>query len=234
MPVHNRLLARLLALEPALARAVADVECSSGHEHMRPSSAPTYALFPAGGVLSILLRTPGGSQAEVSAVGVEGFVGLSTLLGMKRNPFLILQQVPGTIQRVPLHALAGVMKSNRDARALIDRYGQYQLMSANQLTMCTAVHPARARAARWILTTGDRADSNTYRLTQELLAQMLGSSRQALNAIATGFKDAGLIDYHRGEMHLLQRARLQREACECYGVLRRMYTEAVPGGRRGQ
>lgn len=232
MPVHNRLLARLLTFEPSLARTVAEVEYESGHEHLRPSAAPAHALFPAGGVLSILLRTPGGSQAEVSAVGVEGFVGLATLLGMKRNPFLVLQQVPGLIQKVPLHALAALLKSNRDARTLIDRYAHYQLMSANQLTMCTALHPARARAARWILTTADRADSSTYRLTQELLAQMLGSSRQALNAIATEFKDAGLIDYHRGAMHVLQRAKLQREACECYGVLRRMYLEAVPRGHR--
>lgn len=234
MTVQNRLLARLLAFEPTLARSVTNAAYAAGHEHLGPSAVPAYGLFPAGGVLSILLRTSDGSQAEVSGVGVEGFVGLATLLGMKRNPFLVVQQVPGTIHRVPLQSLAALMKSNRDGRALIDRYAQFQLMSANQLSLCTALHPARARAARWILTTADRADASTYRLTQDLLAQMLGSSRQALNAIATGFRDAGLIEYHRGAMRVLQRARLQREACDCYGVLRRRYAEAVPGFRRGQ
>lgn len=226
-PRRNKLLSRLLRLEPLLAGRVAEASHHHGHEHVRPGTLATHVLFPCGGVLSILIRTKAGEQVEVNAIGLEGLVGLQPLLGMKRSPFLVLQQIPGLIAQLPVGAIRGVLTARPDARELVERYTAYQLSTAHLFVACNALHPARARAARWILMIADRVAADEYPLTQEMLAQMLGVSRQFLSAVAYEFKSAGLIDYRRGNMRILKRSMLEREACECYGLVNREYLETM-------
>lgn len=228
-PRRNRLLSRLLRLEPWLAGRMAEASHDLGHEHVRAGMLSSHVLFPCGGVLSILIRTKTGHQIEVNAIGLEGFVGLHSLFGLKRSPFLVQQQVPGVVAQLPVGAMRGVLTTRPDARELVERYTAYQLSTAHLFVACNALHPARARAARWILMTADRVAADEYPLTQEMLAQMLGVSRQFLSAVAYEFKAAGLIDYQRGHMRILKRALLEREACECYGLVNKEYVETMGG-----
>ncbi len=226
-PRRNRLLGRLMRLDPSLAQRVAEVSNPLGHEYVRPGSTPTHLLFPSGGVLSVLVRTKAGQQVEVNTIGYEGMCGLHGMLGARRNPFLVLQKVPGAVARLPISAVRNVFTARADARELVERYTAYQLTTAQLFVSCNALHPARERAARWILMTADRAASDEYPLTQEMLAQMLGVSRQFLSEVAYEFKAAGLIDYRRGTMRILKRPMLEREACECYGILNKEYVDTI-------
>jgi hypothetical protein len=119
---RNRLLSRLLRLEPSLGTRVAEVSSHLGHEHVRSGTASTFTLFPVGGVLSILVRTKAGQQVQVNAIGMEGLVGLHALYGMKRSPFLVLQQVPGAIAQLPLAVVRNILAVRAEARELIERY----------------------------------------------------------------------------------------------------------------
>lgn len=226
-PRRNRLLSRLLRLEPSLAARVAEASHDLGHEHVRPGAIATDLLFPSGGVLSMLVRTKAGQQVEVNAIGLEGLVGLHGMLGIKRSPFLVLQQVAGSVAQLPMSAVRGLFAARSDARDLIERYTAYQLTTSHLFVACNALHSARTRAARWILMTADQAASDEYPLTQEMLAQMLGVSRQFLSEVAYEFKAAGLIDYRRGYMKILRRGMLEREACECYALINKEYVDTV-------
>jgi CRP-like cAMP-binding protein len=95
-----------------------------------------------------------------------------------------------TIAQLPIAALRGFLPARPDARELVERYTAYQFSTAHLFVACNALPPARARAARWILMTADRVAAGEYPLTQEMLAQILGVSRQFLSEVAYELKAA--------------------------------------------
>ncbi len=224
---RNKLLHRLLRLDTSLGLRLSEMSHPTGQELLRPATGVTYALFPTGGVLALMVRTKQGQQIEVNAVGGEGMLGLHGVVGLKRTPFMVIQQVDGPIAKVPLNLLRASIAARAEVRDLIDRYRAFQLTSAHLFVACNVLHGARERAARWILMTADRAMTDEYPLTQEMLAQMVGVSRQFVSEVAHAFKTAGLIDYRRGQLKILKRAALEREACDCYGVLNKEYADTV-------
>lgn len=224
---RNKLLHRLLRFDHSLGPRLSEEVYPTGHELLQPGTSASHALFPTGGVIALMVRTKQGQQIEVNAVGAEGMFGLHGVLGLKRTPFLVVQQVDGPIARLPVSVLRASIAARADVRDLVDRYRAFQLTTAHLFVACNVVHGARARAARWILMTADRAMTDEYPLTQEMLAQMVGVSRQFLSEVAHAFKDAGLIDYRRGQMSILRRPALEREACDCYGVLNKEYADTV-------
>jgi Mn-dependent DtxR family transcriptional regulator len=74
----------------------------------------------------------------------------------------------------------------------------------------------------------DRSDGDTFPLTQELLAEMLGVRRSTVTLIDCALQRAGLIQYHRGAITVLDRRGLEAAACECYRVIRDRYEDLLP------
>jgi hypothetical protein len=79
--------------------------------------------------------------------------------------------------------------------------------------------------ARWLLTCHDQAEHDTFKLTREYLAEMLGVRRSTVTVVARSLQGAGLINYRRGAIHVLDRLGLEAAACECYRLIRDGYYE---------
>ena len=105
-------------------------------------------------------------------------------------------------------------------RALL-RYTQALITQIMQTTACTRHHLLEQQLCRWLLLTLDRSSSHELVLTQELVAHMLGVRREGVTEAAGKLQQAGLISYRRGHITVLDRAGLERHACECYGVVKK-------------
>jgi CRP-like cAMP-binding protein len=189
----------------------------------RPGDRIDYVYFPAKGALSILILLQDGSAIEIGTVGHEGLVGLSALLGDGISIHEVTIQGAGTGFRLGARAARQEMERSEAFRALVLNLSQYVLAEISQNAACNGHHDLRSRCARWLLTLADRIDADSFPLSQEVLAMMLGVQRTAVTAIAQKLREEGLIHYRRGHIEIVDRAGLAAVACECYGVMKELH-----------
>ena len=176
------------------------------------------------GMASIVGTTSDGETAEVGIVGREGLVGAMHLLGPAVAPTECFIQLPASALKIPFSKMLQLFKTSEEIRMRILEFVQEQTLSLSQLATCNRLHNAEERLARWLLMVGDRIQSDTMDLTQEFLAQMLGAQRTTVTMVAGTLHRAGLIEYKRGTLHIVNRRELEAAACDCYGVTRRLYS----------
>ncbi len=223
----NRLLDCLLQRDSALADDIRLARVKAGHELYLPGGAMTSVFFPIGSVVSLMVRLTSGESAEVATVGPEGMVGVDAVLRTRRSPVAAVQQIEGELAQISVTRLQRAMQTNERLLGVMSCYVAYALRAAHQSAACNALHRLEARAARWLLMTADRAGDVGFKLTQQMLADMLGVGRQSVNEIALRLQRSGLIEYRRGHVTVLQRDRLGKVACECYVKLRNHYEELL-------
>lgn len=191
-------------------------------------SLPAHGYFLCEGLASLVVSTSGGGAAEVAMCGKDGLVGAFSLLGNQPSSAETFMQVSGEGYRVPRKTLEHLFQAEEAFRGLVLAWIQVTLHTSLQTSACGLLHEAEARLARWLLMTSDRTDSDTMDLTQEFLAQMLGTQRTTIALIAGNLRKSGLIDYTRGRLRILNRTGLQAAACECYGVARSSLLHLYP------
>jgi DNA-binding transcriptional regulator YhcF (GntR family) len=74
----------------------------------------------------------------------------------------------------------------------------------------------------------DRLSGNELLMTQELIANMLGVRREGVTEAALKLQRAGLIQYARGRISILNRPALESRTCECYAVVKKEYDRLLP------
>ncbi|MBN9522391.1 Crp/Fnr family transcriptional regulator [bacterium] len=228
-PPANRLLAGLPDKAFRRLRAVlVPVRLDMAEVLYRPGEAIRYVYFPTGGVISVVVTMADGASAEAGMVGNEGVLGLWVVLGAGTSPFEAVVQEPAAALRVPAEAFAAEVARNGALRDLLRRYTDAFLMMVSQSAACNRLHAAEQRLCRWLLMTHDRAGADGFLMTQEFLGRMLGVRRMSITAPARKLQAAGLIRYTRGRMTVLDRAGLERAACECYGVVRARLDGLLP------
>ena len=186
-----------------------------------PGEAPDYIYFLTGGLTSIVVVMQEGGSAEVGMCGKEGIVGANALLGPSMLPAECFMQVTGEGYRLPLSAAREHFETLPEFRRAVLAYVQEQMVIASQTVACNKLHDAQSRLARWMLMVSDRIESSTLPLTQEFLAEMLGTQRSTVVLVAGQLQDKRAIAYSRGIVRILDRPLLTKLACECYGVTRR-------------
>jgi CRP-like cAMP-binding protein len=129
---------------------------------------------------------------------------------------LIEGQVEGSALAMTADAFRASAADSPELRAVINRYAQAHLNQVAQSAACNAVHTIEQRLVRWLLLTDDRTDHAQFRLTQDLLARMLGTRRETVSVAAGRLKSGGLIQYARGRVTVADLSRLEAAACECY------------------
>ncbi len=179
---------------------------------------PTYAYFMCSGVASVVVTMPEGGSAELVLVGREGVVGALDILGPSPTPAQCFIQMEATGLRIKLDDLRRMFHDHEELRRLILEFVQQQAVTLGQLAACNKLHEAEERLARWMAMSRDRMDSNTMAMTQEFLADMLGTRRTTVTLVAGNLQRRGLIDYKRGRVTVLDRAALEAAACDCYRV----------------
>lgn len=186
-------------------------------------SVPVDAYFMTSGMASIVGSTSAGETVEVGIVGREGLVGAMHLLGPAVAPTECFIQLPGSALKIPFPKLLQLFKSSEEIRGRILEYVQEQTLGLSQLATCNRLHNAEERLARWLLMVDDCIQSDTINLTQEFLAKMLGAQRTTVTMVAGTLQRAGLIEYKRGAVHILNRQELEAASCDCYGVTKKLH-----------
>ncbi len=198
----------------------------------RTHEVPTYGYFMLTAVASLVVNMTEGGSAEVGMIGPEGIVGGAALLGPAPMEVDCFVQVPGAGLRVPMRVLRTLFNEEEEFRMRVLQFQQSQINISGQLSACNKLHEAEARLARWLLMTSDKVGSSTLLLTQEFLAQMLGTQRTTVALVAGVLQRSGFIDYRRGTVHIVDRDGLTGVACDCYGVtygiMKKLYQDVVP------
>jgi CRP-like cAMP-binding protein len=188
-----------------------------------PDETPKYAHFMTSGIASIVSSMSDGASAEVGIWGKEGLVESFHLLGNAKIPTRCFIQMEGTALRMPFKELQREFAESEEFRMAVLQCVQSQGFILGQLAACNRLHEAEQRLARWLLMVRDRVESETYLLTQEFLANMLGARRTTVTAAAGALQRKGLIKYSRGHIHIVDQAGLENAACECYDTVRKLY-----------
>jgi CRP-like cAMP-binding protein len=179
-----------------------------------------YVYFPLAGVISAMTVMLDGSAIEVATIGNEGMTGLLAFVGGKNSPYEVMVQVPGDALRMRADILESESKFDGPLRRLLVTYHEAFSMQVSYAVACNGLHLVQKRCCRWLLMTHDRVGSDELPLTHEFLAIMLGVRRASVTEVLKPLQDRGLIENSRGKITLLDRAGLETESCECYGIVR--------------
>jgi CRP-like cAMP-binding protein len=199
------------------------VELTLSEVLCEPGKPTQHVYFPTRGFISLLTMASGTPGLEVGMVGNEGMLGAHLALGVDTSPLRALVQGTGIASRMAAKAFRGELASSAPLQRIIGRY-LYVLMAQHaSAAACLRYHAIGPRLARWLLLSQDRAHSATFRVTQEFLAYMLGVRRVGVTAAAGTLQDSGLIEYHRGDLTVVDRAGLEKAACGCYVADRQAY-----------
>lgn len=186
-----------------------------------------YVYFPTESFISLLTTVDRHSTLEVGMIGSEGMCGFTLMLGDRHAPFRALTQGAGAAWRMTATTFLRHLSNTPSLRAVLDRYIYVLLRQLGQTAVCTRFHVVEKRLARWLLMTQDRAHANTFDMTQEFLAHMLGVRRVGVTAAAGALQSRKLIRYARGTITILSRARLAAAACACYRSDLDTYAQAM-------
>ena len=190
-----------------------------------------HVLFPLSGVVSLSSTTADGGSVEVAAIGAEGLVGGSLAAGCDVTMCRAIVQVEGESVLLDAATFAKVLRGHPDLHAAVFAYLRTLLVQITQSTACNRFHTAEQRLARWLLETADRAGARTFPLTQEFLALMLGMRRPWVTKVIRRLGDRGCIRYRRGEVVVVNRAKLEKSACDCYAIVRQQFARKPFTGR---
>lgn len=171
------------------------------------------------GMCSVLTVQPDGESVEVGLIGKEGFVGLPVIFGFKTSALRIITQGDGTAYRMDVGILQSLLPQCPALERQLQRYSMILGIQSTQLAACNRLHDVDERLARWLLMSHERIGSTTLPLTQEFLAQMLGTRRSTVSVAASILQKAGMISYTRGNVTILNKSKLEAAACDCYQII---------------
>jgi CRP-like cAMP-binding protein len=158
---------------------------------------------------------------EVGLIGKEGFVGIALVVGFSTSPTRVMTQSDGTAHRIDADALEQLLPRCPRLERELHRFGQRLAMQSTQIAACNRLHDVEERLARWLLMSRERIGSDKMPLTQEFLGQMLGTRRSSVSVAAGMLQKAGMITYTRGNVTIVDQAKLEDAACDCYEVIQR-------------
>jgi CRP-like cAMP-binding protein len=198
-----------------------------------------HAYFPRGAVLSLLTVLENGSAIETANIGREGAFGLFAAMYSRVSFNRCLVQLEGAMVRCPIEVLRSEFEHSEQVRDLFVSYSETQLSQVQQTVACNAMHTTEERMCRWLLMMHDRADGEALPYTHEFLSHMLGANRKSVTLAALSMQSAGLINYRRGRIQVLDRRGLEKAACECYAIVKARFDAfltppltAVPGNTK--
>jgi CRP-like cAMP-binding protein len=227
-PRRNKLLAFLhdddmARLEPSLQHVSLDFQ----QELYDYRDGITHVFFPVSGVVAVTRTLSDGETAQVASVGNEGVVGYGALIDAPIASGRAIVQLPGEALRIEVGAIQSYALKHPWFRAVTMHYGHILISHLMQSVVCHQFHSARQRYALWLLQTHDRAHRDTFRMTQEIVAQSLGVRRATVSDIARDVQRSGAVEYRRGVITVSDRAALMAQACECYDSMQEEYARLL-------
>jgi CRP-like cAMP-binding protein len=226
---QNHLLAALPGSE--YERLLSDLELTPmplGAVLYESGSQMGYVYFPTTAIVSLLYVMEDGSSAEIAVVGNEGIIGVALFMGGETTPSRAVVQSAGFSYRLKGQLLKREFTRSPSMQDLLLRYTQALLTQMAQTAVCNRHHSVDQQLRRWLLLSLDRLPSNELTMTQELIANMLGVRREGVTEAAGKLQQAGLINYSRGRITVLDRPGLEAQCCECYKVVKKEFDRLLP------
>ncbi len=222
---NNRILAALPEEEfQKLFGKLQNVSLPSRHVIFEQGRPIRFVHFPVTAMVALLsVGEEGARGIEVCRVGNEGVVGLSAFFDDDIALGRAVVHLPGTALRIDVQTFKGAVSQDGRLNSILRRYTQVQLFSVSRSAFCHNFHKLEARLARLLLLTHDSAGTNTFPMTQEFAAYLLGSHRPAISSAANALQSAGVISYRQGKITVLDRQALLAAACECYSFVKSEY-----------
>jgi CRP-like cAMP-binding protein len=177
------------------------------------------------GLVLLFKRMEDGRSVEIGAVGIEGIVGLYSLYGIESALWDSIIQIEGDAFRIDRQWLLGEMRRNDELREFLQRCHYIAISRLAQIAACNRLHSLRQRCCLWLLIAYDGARSDTFAVTHEFLAMMLGVQRVRLSIMAKSLQMSGIIQYTRGRITIVDRSALERAACECYRTIHTQFDQ---------
>jgi CRP-like cAMP-binding protein len=187
----------------------------------------SHAYFPRSGFISLVIDVDTYPALEVGMVGREAMLGTELVLGLAKTPWRALVQGAGQCWRIEAKALRQECITSPALRQVMQTSLLVRLHQQTLASACERFHMIGPRLARWLLMSQDRAEADSFHVTQEFMALMLGVRRVGVTVAAGEFQHSGLIKYHRGELTVLDRTALEAQACSCYAADRQFHAELI-------
>lgn len=184
--------------------------------------------FMNNGMASLLSMSADGDSIEVGNIGNEGLVGIHVVLRQPKTPYQVVVQISGDAMVVSADILRHEFEEDGELKDRLLWYTHALSTYMSQLGVCSHFHTVDKRLCRWLLITSDRVQSRSFQLTHEFLSQVLGTGRTGVTMAATRLQRLGLIQYHRGEISILNRAAMEAVTCDCYEITKKIF-EHSPG-----
>ena len=232
-PVPNRILAALPDTEyQRLLPHLKKIELRQGEILYNPGDRIQHVYFPNSGIISLVTLMKDGASVEVGVVGREGMLGISIVLGDNRFPNQAIVQIADGTMKLSANVLNEELKRGGELRNLLQRFILARLQQTSQAAACNSNHRVVERLAFWLLTCQDGVGSSKLKLTQDFIAQMLGTRRAGVSEAAMTLQGLELIKYSRGEISILDRSGLEEFSCECYRIVREEFERLLGPNRR--
>ena len=197
------------------------VELPLGSSLSESGSRMEHVYFLTDGIVSLLYVMESGESAEIAVTGNEGLVGISLFMGGESTTSRAIVQSEGHAYRLPARFLRAEFERGGELQHLLLRFTQALITQMSQTAVCNRHHEVEQQLCRWLLLSLDRLPTNELNMTQELIANMLGVRREGVTEAAGRLQDAGLIEYRRGHIKVLDRPGVEKRVCECYAVVKK-------------
>lgn len=217
----NKLLSKLPADELAALLALSTrIECNL-RDVLSPSGARIKNVyFPLTGMISLVTELRDGTSLESMTVGREGFAGLALFHGVSSTPTMSMCQIEGAFLRLSADSFVELLPTTPQLAKLLHKYSQFAHEVVAQSAACNSMHLIEQRCARWLLISSDAVASSELGLTHEFLSQMLAVRRPGVTVAIGELEKAKLIEHRYGKISILDKAGLEKVACECYRTVK--------------
>ena len=228
-PKENHLLAALSAEDYArLLPSLELIAMPLGWALYEAGDHLSHLYFPTTSIVSLLYVMENGESAEIAITGNEGLVGLSLFMGGESTPSRAVVQSAGDGYRLKASILKREFALGGQFARLALRYTQALITQMSLTAVCNRYHSVDQQLCRWLLLSLDRLPNNELKMTQELIANMLGVRREGVTEAAGKLQAAGLIHHQRGKITVLDRPKLELRVCECYAVVKKEFDRLLP------
>jgi len=219
-PLHNAVLAQLGAADLRLLQPLEHVRLPARRVLFEPGEALRYLYLPTRGVVSLVQLDERGAHPEIVSIGAEGMLGVSALLGSAGARHRAFMQTAGAAWRTPLSSARAAFEQSRAFRAMALGFANLLIVQLSQKVLCKLSHTVEQQLGHWLLAYSDRMKDEPLEVTQEQIAEALGSRRQGVSEATRRLQNLKVIACARGRITVLDHAALERHACGCYRVVR--------------
>jgi CRP-like cAMP-binding protein len=228
-PKENHLLA---SLEPdeqeRIFPLLQSVEMRLGEVLYESGDTLSHVYFPTNCIVSLLHVLINGATAEIAVAGDEGLIGIALFMGGETTPNRAVVQSAGHAYRLSGQRIKDEFHRHGKLQELFLRYTQSLITQMAQTAVCNRHHTVDQQLCRWLLLSLDRLPVNTLKMTQELIANMLGVRREGVTEAAGKLQKLGVIRYSRGQITVIDRPQLEQLCCECYAVVKKEEDRLLP------